>query len=151
MEDRPITPQDLPRECDIVELCYRIKKPESTHLDLVFSSGGTERSLRFHRPRVVQFERDLPDVLHGLEVQDVREQNLGDLRLWVSIGGGAVTFWAKEVVELSRFERIPRLFENEPLKPWEILGAPVDTYNYRAPRGGAFRFFSISTRPYGDS
>jgi hypothetical protein len=94
MEDRPLTPKDLPKDCSIVELCYRIKKPESTYLDLTISADGVERSLRFHRPRVVQFDKDLPDLLHGLEVEDVREQGLGELMIWVSIGRGAVTFWA---------------------------------------------------------
>jgi hypothetical protein len=152
MDDRSLTPQDLPRECEIVELCYRIKKPEATHLDLtVRVEGGKERSLRFHRPRVVQFDKDLPDILHDLEVQDVRAQNLGESTIWVSIGHGAVTFWAKDVVELSRFERVVRADTSPPVKPWELLGAPVETYNYRAPRGGAFRSFSISTRPYGEN
>lgn len=152
MDDRSLTPQDLPRDCEILELCYRIQKPESTHLDLTFRvEGGAERSLRFHRPRVVQFDRGLPDILHGLEVQDVREQGLGESTIWVSVGQGAVTFWAKDVVELSRSQRIQRADTSPPMKPWELLGAPVETYNYRAPRGGAFRAFSISTRPYGES
>jgi hypothetical protein len=151
MEDRSLNPNDLPRDCEVVELCYRIKKPENTHLDLTIRVDGVERSLRFHRPRVVQFDKDLPDLLHGLEVQDIRAQNLGESTIWVSIGRGAVTFWAKDVVQLSRTEPMARRDDTAAAKPWEILGGPVETYNYRAPRGGAFRSFSISTRPYGES
>jgi hypothetical protein len=152
MQDRPLMPKELPSDCAIVELSYRIKKAETTHLDLVISVDGAERSLRFHRPRVVQFDKDLPDVLRGLEVQDVTEKALGDCTLWVSIGHGAVTFWARDVVELSRSERLPRLFgDTAPFKPWEIIKEAEEVYNYRAPRGGAFRAFSISTKPYGDN
>ena len=151
MEDRTLTPKDLPSDCSIVELSYRIKRPESTHLDIVISAGGIERSLRFHRPRVVQFDKDLPDLLHGLEVQDVREQGLGEMALWVSVGQGAVTFWARDVVELSRSDRQPAKVDDKPFKPWEVVHDGEESYNYRAPKGGAFRFFSISTHRYNES
>jgi len=148
MEDRPLLPKDLPSDCAIVELSYRIKKPENTHFDVTISADGHERSLRFHRPRVVQFDKDLPEILHGLEVEDVSAQGLRDMVLFVSIGHGAVTFWARDVVELSRSQTLPPLFDDRPKKPWEITQGPEETYNYRAPRGGAFRSFSISTRPF---
>jgi hypothetical protein len=148
MEDRPIAPKDVPRNCDIVELVYRIQKTKSTHLDLVLSVDGVDRSLRFIGPRVVQFEKELPDLMHGIEVQDIASLGPAGLSLWVSVGEGAVTFWAKEMVERVHPERRVRVFENEPLRPWELQGSPVESYNYQMPRGGSFRAFSITTKPY---
>lgn len=158
MADLPL--QDVPRDCEIVELVYELARPEMTHLDLRVAVDGAprvERRLRFTGPRVVQFQSELPEVLRGLDVQDVRAERLGDLSLWVSVAGGAVTFWARAVSEITASKHpreteraAPPLVAEEQVRAWEPLGVPPTSFRYRTSgRGGLLRHFSVSTRPYG--
>jgi hypothetical protein len=153
MEHPPLV-LNVPPHCEVVELIYRLTRPSSTHLDMTIVSDGEERVLRFRGPRVVQFEKDLPDVLRGLEVKDIRDQNLAGLDLWISVAGGAVTFWAKAMVEIGRrsLDADPQVpvFDAKLVQPWEMYGVPVESFSYRSPaRASALRVFSITTRPFG--
>lgn len=147
------SPLHVPRDCEVVELLYKLTRPSSTHLDMTLVSDGVERTLRFRGPRVVQFEKDMPDVLRGLEVKDIRDQKLAGLNLWVSVADGAVTFWAKAMAEIGRrsLDAEPEMpsFDPQSVKPWELYGVPVESFAYRSPaRASALRCFSISTRPF---
>ena len=99
MADLPL--EQVPRESEIIEVLYRRSGPAESHIDLTVSDDGTLRRLRFNGARVVQFQEQPPDVLKGLDVEDIRDQKLGDLTLWVSIAGGAITFWAKTITEIA--------------------------------------------------
>ncbi|MFT3765650.1 MAG: hypothetical protein QM820_09060 [Minicystis sp.] len=156
--------QDVPRDGEIVELLYQLSRSaHATHLDMTVSTGAAQRRLRFVGPRVVQFQAELPEVLHGLDVQDIRDQGIGGLTLWVSVGGGAVTFWAKAIKEITdrrsktegaaadhRASADPTpLIEADQVHVWGPTGLPQSSFRYRSPgRGGALRHFSVSTRPY---
>lgn len=154
MDDLPL--QDVPRDGEIVEVLYRLSRTAPTYLDMTVSTPRALRRLRFTRPRVVQFRSELPDVLRGLEVQDIRDQRIGDLALWVSVADGAVTFWAKGVseittqrAELGAVSHATPLVEADDVRAWGPIGLPQTSFRYRTPgRGGALRHFSISTRPY---
>lgn len=148
--------QDVPREGEILELTYRLATPSQTHLEMTVSADGVERRLRFSGPRVVQFQSEMPEVLRGLEVQDIRDRNIGDLTLWVSVGGGAVTFWARSVSDITA-RKPERKVHAEPAPDLEAdhireLGSaavPRASFRYRSPsRGGPLRHFSVSTRPF---
>lgn len=167
MVDLPL--QDLPSEGEIVEVLFRLSKAAPGHLDLTVSTPRALRRLRFSGPRVVQFQAEMPDVLRGIAVQDIRDQRIGELSLWVSVGDGALTFWARGVSEITSApvdhdEAAPsiyaghagrpgadaaRLVQAEEVRAWGPLGMPEASFRYRTPRGGgALRHVSISTRPY---
>ncbi len=156
MDDAPLSAQDLPREGEIVEIVYRLAKPEEAHLDLILLTGGKRRRLRFHGPRVVQFAETMPASLQGLDVQDVRTQSFGSVSLWVSVADGAVTFWARSVSDLTTKkadrsdESRPAALLAEDLRNFGKQGIPVSSFVYRPPAStsSALRHFSISTRPY---
>lgn len=150
--------KDVPHECEIIELLYRLSRPAPTHIDVLVAAHGVERRLRFAGPRVVQFQPEMPEVLFGLDVQDLGEERIGELGLWVSVGGGAVTFWAKAVSELdvrSHDRAEPRddpapLVAADEVRAWDPFGVPRASFRYRSPLpGGPLRGFTISTHPFG--
>jgi len=159
MADLPL--EQVPREGEIIEVLYRLSRPAQTHLDLTVTTDGSLRRLRFNGARVVQFQEDPPPVLQGLDVQDIRDQQLGELALWVSVASGAITFWAKTITELAqnkpetrpaprdtRAEEVP-LVAAEQMRAWGPNGIPPSSFRYRTQgSGGALRAFSVGTRPY---
>lgn len=158
MVDLPL--EQVPREGEIIEVLYRLSGPAQTHVDLTVDDEGTLRRLRFTGARVVMFQEEPPSVLQGLEVQDIRDQNLRDVALWVSVASGAITFWAKAVTEMTpqKLEIRPKPRESsaedipvvaaEQLRDWG--SSPPSSFRYRTQRsGGALRGFSVATRPFG--
>lgn len=159
MADLPL--EQVPREGEIIEVLYRLSRPAQTHLDLAVSDDDVVRRLRFNGARVVQFQEDPPAVLRGLDVQDIRDQQLGELALWVSVAGGAITFWAKTITELTlpKFDARPApqatsapeipFVAAEQVRAWSPNGIPPSSFRYRTQgSGGALRQFSVATRPY---
>ncbi len=160
MADLPL--DQVPREGEIVEVLYRRSGAAQTHLDVTVSVDGVVRHLRFHGARVVQFQEEQPEVLQGIDVQDIRDQQLGDLTLWVSIAEGAITFWAKAIVEMTQPkpevrpapreqgapEEIPLLAADQ-VRAWGPNGTLPSSFRYRAlGSGGSLRGFSVGTRPF---
>ena len=155
-----LTLEQVPRESEIIEVLYRISRPAQSHLDLTVSDDGAVRRLRFNGARVVQFQEQQPDVLQGLEVEDIRDQKLGDLVLWVSIASGAITFWAKTITELAEQKPEPRrplpretedvpLVKPEEVRAWAASGLPATSFRYRTLGiGGALRGISVATAPH---
>jgi hypothetical protein len=153
MDDRALDPLDVPEDCSIVELVYRLSRADQTVLELAITNGGDHRRLRFRGTRVVQFDKELPEVLHGLRVEDMGDKKVGDLSLWVSVGGGAITFWARSLTEVTKKTRSADAAPRPPktldqLRPWDVHGIPVESFSHRTINTGALRVFSISTRPY---
>lgn len=158
MVDLPL--EQVPRGGEIIEVLYRLSGPAQTHVDLTVADEGSLRRLRFSGARVVMFQEEPPSVLLGLEVQDIRDQNLGDLALWVSVANGAITFWAKTMTEMtpqkleirlkpraSSADDVP-LVAAEQLRDWG--SSPPSSFRYRTQRGGVtLRGFSVATRPFG--
>jgi hypothetical protein len=158
MVDLPL--EQVPRGGEIIEVLYRLSGPAQTHVDLTVSEEDSLRRLRFSGARVVLFQEEPPSVLQGLEVQDIRDQNLRDLALWVSVANGAITFWAKTMTEMSpqklesrpvpresRADDVP-LVAAEQLRKWGP--SPPTSFRYRTQgSGGALRGFSVATRPFG--
>jgi hypothetical protein len=159
MADLPL--EQIPREGEILEVLYRLSRPAQTHLDLAVATDDGVCRLRFNGARVVQFQEEPPAVLRGLEVQDIRDQNLGDMALWVSVASGAITFWAKSITELAphrpemrppprdkSVEDVPFVVA-EQVRAWGGHGIPQESFRYRAQgSGGMLRHVSVGTRPY---
>lgn len=159
MADLPL--DQVPREGEIVEVLYRLSRPAETHLDLTVATDRALRRLRFSGARVVQFQEEPPSVLQGLDVQDIRKQDLGNLALWVSIAEGAITFWAQRVVEMTQQIPAPRtsslhspaedlpIIAVDQVRNWAPSGTPPTSFYYRKPlTGGTLRGFSVGTRRY---
>lgn len=159
MADLPL--DQVPLEGEITEVLYRLSRPAGTHLDLTVSTDDGVRRLRFNGVRVVMFQEEPPPVLKGLEVQDIRDQQLRDLALWVSVADGAITFWAKSVSEMAQpkpdvrpkprdsiSDDIP-LASAEQMRSWSPYGIPPSSFRYQPlPRTGALRGFTVKTRRY---
>jgi hypothetical protein len=159
MSDLPL--EQVPREGEIIEVLYRLSGPTQTHVDLTVVAEGEQRRLRFTCARVVQFQEDPPAILRGLDVQDIRDQQLGDMALWVSVADGAITFWAKTVTEMTHRKPearpVPRdaiadqipLIAAEQVREWGPSGTPRSSFRYRSQGGsGMLRRASVGTRRY---
>ncbi len=159
MADLPL--EQVPREGEIVEVLYRLSHPTQTHLDLAVATDGAVRRLRFKGARVVQFREEPPDVLQGLDVQDIRDQQLGEMALWVSVGDGAITFWAKSITEMALHkpdlrptprdtsaDDVPNVVAAQ-VRAWGPSGIPPTSFRYRTfGSGGTLRGCSVGTRPF---
>jgi hypothetical protein len=159
MVDLPL--EQVPREGEIIEVLYRLSRPVQSDLDLMMVTKGAKRRLRFSGTRVMIFQKELPPVLHGLEVQDIRDHQLDDLTLWVSVANDAITFFAKTITELTQpklelspkprasiTEEVP-VFAEAQLRRFGKSGIPQSSFRYRARgSGGTLRGCSVRTRPY---
>lgn len=137
-----------PSDYDVVELVYRLKPPGDGHVDLTLATPTGTRRLRFLGPRVVQVASELPSVLAGVEVRDVSAESLRGLDLWISIGDGAITFWAKSVTELAEARAARASLDLDP-KRKRVAADDVPHESFVVRRGaraphGALRHFSIS-------
>jgi hypothetical protein len=137
---------EVPRDGEIVEVFYRLSHSAQAYIDLRVSVDGAERHLRFSGARVVVFREEPPPVLVGLDVQDVREQQIQDASLRVSVADGAITFWAKTITDLTRPQFEPRPSPPDPSEDeiplvlpddWATGGLVTSSFRYqaRAPRG----------------
>jgi hypothetical protein len=146
----------VPREGEIVEVLYRLSRPTETHLDLTVSEDGALRRLRFNGARVVMFQEEPPPVLKGLDVQDIRDQQLRDMFLHVSIADGAITFWAKTLTEITqpRFEPRPArdtsaddlpVLKDDDVRQWGPGGVATSSFRYQSAASGSLRGFSVGT------
>jgi hypothetical protein len=153
VDDRALDPLDVPEDCEIVELVYRHARAEESVLELAITNGGDHRRLRFRGTRVVQLDKELPEVFHGIRVEDMGDKRVGELSLWVSLGGGAVTFWARALSEVGRVGRAGGVAIKpertlDQVRPWDYHGVPAESFSHRTINPRALRVFSISTHPY---
>jgi hypothetical protein len=102
--DHPII--ERPWEYAIRSLCYH-NDPEgwhTSHLDLTLVRGDTIRRLRFLAPQGFAVEKGcFPQPTGGMCILDVRHRQLEDIGVRVAdieATRGAVTFWAREVIDL---------------------------------------------------
>lgn len=168
MEDPLIPILDTPRDYDIVQLLWRIGEVDEPFLDLTVSRARARKVLRFMGPRVLQVDKRFEQAPRGLEIRDISARRIGALSLYVEGASGALSFWAKGVVERREQEppgRTRRLVEPSELEQvlerfdprlagdfsWTSAHGTRHATNVerqeRAPRGGAAaRYFIISTR-----
>lgn len=105
--DHPII--DRPWEYSIAELRYHSGLDGSEpFVDLVLQRGAVVRRLRFWSPQQFQIEKGcFPHPTYGMQILDVSGRRLDRLRVWVSDfegTDGAITFWARDVVDLDKLE-----------------------------------------------
>ncbi|WP_168564971.1 hypothetical protein [Crateriforma spongiae] len=88
----------------IVELHYKCASSEQeAHLDLHLSRGSEVRRLRFLRPQQLVIEEGFPEPTHGMMIIDASGDGLDGLGVRVidiEASHGAITFWAKDVIDL---------------------------------------------------
>ena len=150
-----------PNDVHVVSINYSLGQAEASYLDLAFDDAGVEGRLRFLGTRVVQFADQLPAALLGLEVVDVEPQEGSVLTLWVSVGQGAVTFWARALAELRADGSIVRAEIGEdtviaPRTPAPLMtpsmldeqGVPSRSFEDRGGEvsGGTLRAFTFKVR-----
>lgn len=95
---------DRPHEYSIADLRYHVGLDGTEpFIDMALQRGQTVRRLRFLWPRQLVIEDGFPVPTSGMEILDVSQRQLGDLRIRVGdceAGFGAITFWAKDVIDL---------------------------------------------------
>lgn len=105
MDDKYHPIIDRPWEYELSELRYRVGLDGTTPcIDLTLQRGATTRRLRFTFPQDLQIEQGcFPQPTHGMVILDVRDRQLSDIGVQVTDREGtrgALTFWAKEVIDL---------------------------------------------------
>lgn len=109
MKHDPLHPIiERPHEYRIVDMRYYIGfGDEEPFLDLFLSRGSTVRRLRFWSPSDLEIEKGFPGSTSGMQIFDVRDRQMDGLGVRVEdfeASWGAITFWAREVVDLDTIE-----------------------------------------------
>ena len=94
-----------PYQYQIVEMVYHVdlKDRLNSYIDLTLVKDSTIRHLRFWGPQNLQIEEGFPRPTHGMKILDIRKrqwENLGVAVLDFEASHGAITFWAKDVIDL---------------------------------------------------
>ena len=99
---------DRPHEYSIADLRYHVGLDGAEpFIDLILQRKDAVRRLRFLSPRQLIIEDGFPEPTSGMEILDVSRRQLGDLRVRVGdceASHGAITFWARDVVDLDTLE-----------------------------------------------
>ncbi|HEX8492489.1 MAG TPA: hypothetical protein VF658_06580 [Pyrinomonadaceae bacterium] len=77
-------------------------------IDVTLKRGDELRHLRFYSPQDLEIEKGFPRKTGGFCIFDVSARGMEGLNVRVDdVEGswGAVRFWAREVIEIGRFER----------------------------------------------
>ena len=110
MDGDPVHPiLDRPHEYSIAELRYHAGLDGTEpYVDLEFRKEAVVRRLRFWSPQQFAIEEGcFPHPTHGMEILDVRGRRLEGLGVRVADfegSPGAITFWARQVVDLDTLE-----------------------------------------------
>ena len=102
--DHPIL--EKPWTYDIASIAYHhdLGDWRGSYVDLTLVRGPVVRRLRFLIPSDFEIEKGFPHGNPGLRILDVRRRQLEDINIRVDNvdepSGGAVRFWAREVVDL---------------------------------------------------
>ena len=99
---------DRPHEFSIADLRYHVGLDGTEpFIDMMLQRGSDLRRLRFFSPRQLVIDDGFPVPTSGMEILDVSKRQLGDLRVRVGdfeASHGAITFWARDVVDLDTLE-----------------------------------------------
>ncbi len=110
MEDDPAHPIiDRPHEYAIADLRYHVGLDGTEpYVDLELRNGAVVRRVRFWSPQQFTVEEGcFPQPTHGMVILDVRSRRLEGLGVRVADfegSHGAITFWARDVVDLDTLE-----------------------------------------------
>jgi len=100
---------DAPHTYNIVGFNYQVNLYDylESYIDLTLEKETTIRRLRFYGPRDLEIEKGFPSPTGGMEIIDVSSRQLCDTNVWVNdceASYGAITFWAKNVVDLDKLD-----------------------------------------------
>ena len=104
--DHPIV--EAPWTYEIADLRFHKSTgdPDESWLDLTLQKGDVVRRLRFLKPQSIQIEDGFPNC-PGLCILDISSRQLDDITVEVGgfeAGGGALKFWAADVIDLDEQE-----------------------------------------------
>jgi hypothetical protein len=131
VEDPLVPVLDSPRDYEILQLVMRLGDVREPFVELTLSRERLRKRLRFLGPRVFQFEQAFERVPRGLEVRDISARSIGELKLRVEGAGGALSFWARGVVERPADEREGPPVRARPLRPGHELREVLERYDPR--------------------
>ena len=98
-----------PSEYRVVELHYKLSNDAAeSYLDLNLTRGDLIRRLRFLSPRQLVIEEGFPEPTHGMMIIDTSSdglQGLGVRVIDIEASRGALTFWARQVIDLDATDR----------------------------------------------
>lgn len=98
--DDPLHPiLESPLEYDIVQLLLRCGDVAEPFIDFTLARASVRRRLRFIGPRVLQVGKAFEEFPRGLEIRDISARAIGGLNVHVEGAQGALSFWAKMVIE----------------------------------------------------
>jgi len=83
-----------------------------SYIDLTLERELEIRRLRFYGPHGLEIEKGFPSPTGGMEILDVSNRQLCDSTVWVNdfeATQGAITFWAKNVIDLDEVETVGRI------------------------------------------
>jgi hypothetical protein len=105
--DLPIL--DRPWEYSIVGLVFRrtLDHSEEAYIDLTLQRGSEVRRFRFFSPQDITLKQGFPNA-PGLCFLDVSKRGMEGIRVHVADfenGGGGVHFYAREAVDLDKYEK----------------------------------------------
>lgn len=98
---------EAPFNYDIIGFNYQVnmEDPLLSYIDLTLRKENIVRRLRFYGPRDLEIEKGFPMSTGGMEILDVKNRQMADINVWVNdfeASQGAVTFWAKSVIDLDK-------------------------------------------------
>ncbi len=79
-----------------------------SYIDMTLQRGGIMRRLRFTAPRSLQIEQGFPMSTGRMVIRDVRRRGIAGVGVYVGDDEstwGAVTFWARDVIDLDLIDR----------------------------------------------
>lgn len=97
---------ERPWDYQILRFCYHNDPDDwrESYIDLTLGRGAVVRRLRFLAPQDLEIERGcFPQPTGGMCILDVRHRQMEEIGVRVAdfeASRGAVTFWAREVVDL---------------------------------------------------
>ena len=102
--DKPHPIIDGPHNYQLIEFYWHLSPDDfySTYLDLKLIKGGLTKKIRFYNPIQVQIDEGFSGNICGMEIIDVRHQQLDNIGIEVRNfeQDPGITFKAKNVVEI---------------------------------------------------
>ena len=96
---------ERPYQYQITGMVYHVDLEDwlDSYIDLTLVKGSITRRLRFLGPQGLKIEEGFPSPTHGMKILDISKrqwQDLGVAVLDFEASHGAITFWAKDVIDL---------------------------------------------------
>jgi len=94
-----------PWEYRIVSFLYECSSIDNTehYIEMWLCKDSEIKKLRFTEPRQLKIEDGFPQPTHGMEILDISNRGLENLNVLVSdfeLSSGAITFYARDVIEI---------------------------------------------------